>query len=713
MSSEFEGQPVENAKVIRFGRHEFDMSSNLLLNGKSVVPIAPKSGELLSVLLEFRGKLLSKDELMERVWSDSFVEESNLTHHIAALRRVLGSDGDWIETVPRRGYRFRESGKKELVEVVFRDEEKVTVVEYSDEPLTISRLRSKTALFIFASIAIAAVIASAAWFATERSPSPLSYGSSTVVTTLSGSINSIDVSRDGRFIAYSWSPDKKPPKIYVQMVGSAEPLQLTDAENDYAPAWSPDGKQVAFLRRKGGVAGIYLVPALGGSERKLADLNSPSPVGLTWAPDGRSLALSDVGSTETDIRAIVLFDLSTGERRTVSRPPADSYGDFKPSFSNDSKKLAFSRENNATSQIIVSDVDSGTETLVAVESTFAQSLVWSKGDDAILYSAKRGAVAELFSCPVSGEQKPEKVAALGTQVSRIDSADSGRTLIILNSIRDMNIWQTTIGDNGRSDTDAKLISSPRLEEYPAFSNLGDRIAFSSDRSGTDEIWITDREGRDAFQLSQFNGPVVVSGTWSPDDTKIGAHVSMGQDQDIYWLSTSTGYSTRLTFGGKNFIRDWSIDGKWLYFATVDNNVSKLQKVNVATGEILTVADNGANLGAESLDGRFVYFVKLNEGGIWRVPSGGGPAELVGDGSQFAGLAKATVITGRTGLFLSDNAGDPRMVTDFLDLSTGRLTKLTGRTRPTGLSFDISPDGKQWLSSRTDYLASEIVQMSAK
>jgi DNA-binding winged helix-turn-helix (wHTH) protein/TolB-like protein/tetratricopeptide (TPR) repeat protein len=92
-----------------FGPFRVDQSERLLLRGEDVVPLTPKAFEMLLVLLESSGRVLTKEELMKRVWPDSFVEEANLSHNIYKLREALGqgSNGEkYIETVPRRGYRF-------------------------------------------------------------------------------------------------------------------------------------------------------------------------------------------------------------------------------------------------------------------------------------------------------------------------------------------------------------------------------------------------------------------------------------------------------------------------------------------------------------------------------------------------------------------------------------------------------------------------------
>src|SRR5688572_7523242 len=93
----------------KFDGLTLDAERRLLTDaGGSVIDVTPKAVEILCLLVENAGELVTKEELMKRVWADSFVEEANLSHHIFKLRKALG-DGEGrkiIETVPKRGYRF-------------------------------------------------------------------------------------------------------------------------------------------------------------------------------------------------------------------------------------------------------------------------------------------------------------------------------------------------------------------------------------------------------------------------------------------------------------------------------------------------------------------------------------------------------------------------------------------------------------------------------
>jgi len=93
-------------KHFEFGPFRLDPSEHLLTRGEEPVPLPPKAFETLLLLVENSGHVLSKHALMEALWPDSFVEESNLTQNMFLVRKALGEDQQYVKTIPRVGYRF-------------------------------------------------------------------------------------------------------------------------------------------------------------------------------------------------------------------------------------------------------------------------------------------------------------------------------------------------------------------------------------------------------------------------------------------------------------------------------------------------------------------------------------------------------------------------------------------------------------------------------
>jgi DNA-binding winged helix-turn-helix (wHTH) protein len=106
---------LQTKRIYEFGPFRLDTAEHLLLRDGRAVPLTPKAFDLLLALVDRHGHLLEKDELLKKVWPDTFVEEANLASNISQLRKALG-DGEngqrYIETAPKRGYRFVASVKK-------------------------------------------------------------------------------------------------------------------------------------------------------------------------------------------------------------------------------------------------------------------------------------------------------------------------------------------------------------------------------------------------------------------------------------------------------------------------------------------------------------------------------------------------------------------------------------------------------------------------
>jgi Tol biopolymer transport system component len=213
-------------------------------------------------------------------------------------------------------------------------------------------------------LAVAAVVWSGA---ASRTRAPASTPNIVPLTGNSGVETIPAFSPDGRQLAYAWDGGTGGSlDIYVKLIGAGAPLRLTTGETDeVSPTWSPDGGQIAFLRRTMDGTGVFVVPALGGPERKLGHTSAKWFPGrawyakLAWSPDGRFLAMVDRESpTGTD--SIFLLTIESGEKRRLTSPPPHSLGDASPAFSPDGRMLAFERAaGNLVSDIYLQGVSAG------------------------------------------------------------------------------------------------------------------------------------------------------------------------------------------------------------------------------------------------------------------------------------------------------------------------------------------------------------------
>src|SRR3982751_4779906 len=96
-----------NWELLAFGSFEFNSAARVLRRNGEVINLPPKTFDLLMLFVESGGALLTKREIIQALWPDTFVEDANLSFQVSALRKVLGDEGSaWVETVPKHGYRF-------------------------------------------------------------------------------------------------------------------------------------------------------------------------------------------------------------------------------------------------------------------------------------------------------------------------------------------------------------------------------------------------------------------------------------------------------------------------------------------------------------------------------------------------------------------------------------------------------------------------------
>ncbi len=295
--------------LYEFGTFRLDATERLLLCGGRVVPLTPKTFDLLLALVSQPNRLLTKEELLRAVWPDTVVEESNLTTNIAQIRKALGEGENglrFIETVPKRGYRFvaevREVGEETRLQAKGQTSRVMTARETelvgSDQSATqgaasrvaalANNFKHNTRTTVIARailFVVGAAILYVAFFIHRRlqaSPPPQRVLSR--VTFDAGLQSEPTWSPDGLFIAYS-SDRNGNFDVWVKPVAEGDPVQVTKSSaHDWQPDWSPDGSKIVFRSEREGGA-LLVVPALGGVERKISSFGYRP----RWSPDGSQI----------------------------------------------------------------------------------------------------------------------------------------------------------------------------------------------------------------------------------------------------------------------------------------------------------------------------------------------------------------------------------------------------------------------------------------
>jgi Tol biopolymer transport system component/DNA-binding winged helix-turn-helix (wHTH) protein len=593
-------------RLVRFGAFEADLRTGELRKDGVKLKFSGQPFQVLAILLERPGEVVTREELQKRLWPDTFVDvERNLNTAVNKIREVLGDSAEtprFVETLPRRGYRF--IGK---VEAPIQPARPVPAVEPVERPN-----RSRLWWGIGAGAFAIAVIALAAFVAYRwRRPQPPPEGAvltAVPFTALPGWADAPAFSPDGSRIAFAWSPARGSNgfdqfDLYVKALGSETRLRLTQhPSKSLSPAWSPDGTQIAFYRRAGPDSGIYVVPALGGPEQKLRSTEDLEDATISWSPDGKWIAFQD-GAPEEQQTRIFLLSMETTATRPIPVNPACAV-ESNPAFSHNGLYVAYwclgSHGKAAIYSVPVPDGDP--KMIAALIMTVPDGLAWSADDQKLVYSGwKITYSSELGEISVADGS----VRQIGYDGIRPAVSSRGKLAYGSFSIP-VKLWRRDLLHPEAPPLE--FIPSSRPQYDAQYSPDGKRIVFDSLRSGVQGVWISGDDGSNLVQISDARS---ISGSpqWSPDGSKI-AFDSMSRDSwEIYVADVAERKPRRVVTNVPSTIRpSWSRDGKWIYFVSHEAGREGVYRCPASGGDATLLSKDTDGLNPrESFDGKTVYF----------------------------------------------------------------------------------------------------------
>jgi len=725
---------MDNGSRYEFGEFVIDVLEGGLWRQGEPVPLTPKAFDVLAALVEHPGRLVSKDELLQKVWPDTFVEESNLAYHVFALRKALGdtaSGGRYIETVPKRGYRFTarvtpvDHGNGQGIPSVISPEMTPGVVATHDTgravvPAAERSLWPLTRRAVLAALVLSLGYAGAQWWRARGITKP---AQALPLTSLSGAVRAPSFSPDGNYVVFAWNgPQQDNPDLYVQQVGAGPPLRLTrDAGNDGSPSWSPDGKAIAFLRRapEGPESEVRLIAPLGGPDRRLTAIRPGMPIyrplSLAWCPDASCVIVTEsAGPGRPD--ALFLIAIDSGRRRQLTFPQG-LVGDLDPAMSPDGRALIFRRDTTPFSGrlfrlLLNSGYVPAGDPVALTPTLSAGKAAWLPNSREVLFGS-RGALWRLGAYDGGAPAKVPFVGQDGMSPTVSRTSDGRQRLVYVRRFVDGNLWRVDVGPPGTEARPVPAIASTRGDFMPSVSPDDRRIAFVSDRSGDSQIWVSDPDGGNAVQLTTMpfsSSPGFPQ--WSPDGKTIAFHGDPHGRPDVIVVRAAGGEPRVLTANLPNggYPR-FSRDGRWIYFAVVDGE-ARVWKMPADGGNAVQVTTGPAVASVESRDGRDLFYIERanRTSALWRLPlAGGGPVKVL-DGVL---LSNFDVVD--TGVYFIDQllgaGGAPAGGTarlQFFEFATGRVRTIAQDLGSVGFGLSASPDGRTVYYPRTDASVEELM-----
>jgi Tol biopolymer transport system component/DNA-binding winged helix-turn-helix (wHTH) protein len=698
-------QSDKGRRILRFDLFEVDVEERELRRSGTKVKIQEQPFQILLLLLTHPGAVLAREDLRKSLWPDgTFVDfEHGLNTAVKKLRDALGDSPEvprFVETVARRGYRF--IGKVEIPTA--------TPTAPPGRGSYLPTRRNAVVLGLTLCALGLSFLVLAHWRRSGPAPPILTPAVADV-----GEKDTPSLSPDGQHLAFAWNGGTGPHfHLYVKIIGTEEPIQLTkQAAIDFNPVWSPDGLYIAFCRILEGGTGIYIIPALGGVERRVREAHWQENEfyqvfwhfgRLSWSPDGKLLAYSDRADLN-EPAAIFLLDLDSLKVRRLSSPRGP-VGDYNPAFSPDGRTLAFNRSSQGVTSIYTLPVAGGEERHLISGVQYGWGLAWSPDGRDIVF-AKAGWLANagwLWKISRDGGQ-PERLQ-FGQE--GVEPSIRGNRLVYVRQTANINIWRRELNSRVSAGPPARFIYSTRMESGPQFSPDGSKIAFESTRTGAYEIWMCRSDGSGLIQLTHFNS---VAGTprWSPDGRQIAFDSRTSGNADIFVVDSEGGSPRRLTSErSSEEVPSWSRDGRWIYFASDRTGQHEVWKMPSAGGSAVQITRHGGFAAFESPDGRFLYYAKgLSSPGVWRVPTNGGEEVEIISSLESGHWGYWAVV--EDGIYYLDSTAKPGI--GFFNVNTRRTTRvfdLDNRPATQAPGLAVSPNKATVLYTQLDTLSRDIM-----
>lgn len=721
--------PASNNLIIRFGPFEANLSTQELHKFGTRLRVPNQSFQILALLLERPGQLVTREDIRQKLWpSDTFVEyDQGLNAAVNRLRDALGDSAStprYVETLPRRGYRFLGQ-----LETVREDGDQTAGVDSSPSPAppgnpvlpenlppaAISAEKqldgrrtafSPKALIIAGSIIFVCVLLVATlllWL--KRHPVEPNFSSVVVTpfTTLPGQEVAPTFSPDGSQIAFAWSSDiNKGFDLYVKTIGSERMIKLTDHPSRWiSPAWSPDGTQIAFARRSQDNSGVFVVPTLGGPERKLADASfwHEPFMQISWSPDSKSLAYWSSGENGSHIYILALDSLQS----TMISPALHCWDTAAPSFSPDGTKLAFV----CTSSIAVYALDEmtlpeGSVHRLASMMGYFGGLTWSADGSRVIFSNDSGDGGSLWQVDRDGRTAKLPFGEEGTEPS---IAEKGASLAYVRGSQTVDIWRLDLRSPHPEESATKLIYSTRIQRVPQYSPDGKKIVFESNRSGAHEIWMADADGNNLVRLTSFNGPQTGSPSWCSDGRRIAFDSRASGLSAMYTEDIGRQVPKQVSTDISNLaLPTWSGDCQWLF---ASDGHEDLYRIPASGGQATRISNKGSWFSLVRNGSVFFDVIDARGLAIWSQSVNGGEAAPVKALPKLSADESWTAT--EHGIYFTSPSSTTSSVNyfDFATANVHRLCSLPQALTP-GDGISVSPDGRYLLFTQTDDAQSDIM-----
>ena len=601
---------------LRIGEYVVDASTREIRRERDEARrVSLKAMDVLLLLARNPGKVVSRQTILDGIWPDTLPTDEVVTQAVAQLRKAFddGKPARYIETISKHGYRLLAPVEWHVPGATAR----------ANEPFGARvRLAHGGRMAVFVATVIAAASATGWWWSRPK-PAP-DDGATTApgpafvrLTSLPGSEQWPSLSPDGSLVAYS-QDQSSGTALMLQTTAPVAPRTLTDGErgrHDLLPAWSRDGREIAFIRYTyDGTCRYLVVPASGGAERDVGACAQPNR--FAWSPDGDALL---AGGSSSPSNALHVIDLRDGKQRPFPyEHPADAQ-DLAPAYSPDGKWIAFQRGISRADLWRVPATGGTPVRMTRLETNF-YGFAWTPDGKSLVASRYAEHGLRLSRIDVASGAMVD----LGVEDAQDPSiALHAPSLAFVANSATIGIYRAALPASGTQadahEPPSRVFASSGTEMLPSVSPDGKRIAFYSDRSGDTRLWWAELGAATPQLVDGINPVLRQSPVWSEDGSRVLVVDSTAKGDRLLDVDLASGRGTALQGLAGTPLRAARLSGDHGIVVTADAGGGDLVATRYERdGDRWNARGRLEHADAVRIapDGRHVLFTRDDSWGLW-------------------------------------------------------------------------------------------------
>ena len=693
----------EETRFLAVGEHVVDVDTLRLVTSPGAPRLTPKAAAVLLQLVRAAGRTLSRDEILNEVWKGTCPTPDVLTQAVKDLRRLLGDDlhaPRFVETLPRLGYRL-------VAPARFIDDSTAAAFApgaHFDERKSASATPRppRARRWIFGAIAVATVAVLAVGLRRQQGDSaelkPRWHASAPrTITADPGPEHYPRISPDGTRVAYSIvDPVRHLSRIVQRSLSQPRLIEVTDgiAGNEFFPVWSPDGTSIAFARQDSDECSILLASALGGAERLIDRCVVASVTYFSWTPDWRSLIATRPSSATATDMAITLVPIDGSALDRIPYDHDNTDLDLDARYSPDGRLIAFRRGASPYSDLFVVDAIGGDVRQLTHLASRLRGFDWTRDGTALVFSSSHEGPQGLYTVSIGDG----RIESLGVQPAEYPSAARGSDTVVYEIPRLRTQLATVPLGSGDAEAEPRaLVPSTGNDGAPTFSPVDERVAFVSDRSGTQQVWLNDPASGETYPLTESNEPTLRYPVWRSDGqrilitargTAIGSLIEIDLASRTQRVLTAPDEDVRYGLYGPrpgSYVAVVGGSGEGRELIQFENN-------NGTETSRLVLARDVARIDYDRSDST-VYFTKVSEAGLFKFDQKSGNETLVTRRVNPAHLDGWLVLGGHV-FYIEAKARGPSRVHDLDPISGDDVVVASIPDSVADFNFSVSHDRRE-------------------